>query len=267
MLTLVLYIQIKVSNSLDTEIQSMRREGIEKYDISIYVEEKVEYIHSRIALRPLITGIEHATKLSVSFENRANTTFGRILNGRVRRKVKRLETKLARLYNGRGRKSAKRKRSIEIIGNLISKLFGNPGPEDWKQNTRNILAMKEAIERQVANSVAQHHDVDQNRHAINEQNEILKQTTRAVMSNENRLNNIDNELAELETYFELESMIESIDEIIEALIDINRDAKTAWMPLDRQMDTRSSIAPGFSKKIGRSEECKEMNTLNSQSHL
>ena len=204
----------------------MRQEGIENYDISIFVEERVEYIHSRIPLRPLITGIEQSIKLSTIFESRANTTFGRILNGRVRRMGKRLETKLKRVYSGRVRKVVRRKRSIEIIGNLISKLFGNPGPEDWKQNTRNIIAMKEAIERQVQNSVVQHHDIDQNRHAINEQSEILRQTTRAVMSNENRLNHIDNELTEIESYFELESMIESVDEILEALIDIKRDAKT-----------------------------------------
>jgi len=42
----------------------MREEGLEKHDISIYVEEKIEYVHSRIALAPLVNGIERAKKLS-----------------------------------------------------------------------------------------------------------------------------------------------------------------------------------------------------------
>ena len=92
--------------------------------------------------------------------------------------------------------------------------------------TRNILAMKAAIERQVANSNIQHSNIDQNRHAINEQSEVLRFTTRSVIRNENRLNVVDNELMELETYMELDLMFESIDEILESLVDIKRDSKT-----------------------------------------
>ena len=209
----------------------MRLEGIEKHDISIYIEERVEYVHSRISLKPIITGIDQAAKLSIAFENRANTTLGRILTGRVRRMAKRSETKLAKLYGRRARrvrrsKVLRKRRSIEFVGNLISKLFGNPGPEDWKQNSKNILAMKVAIEKQVANSVIQHRDIDQNRHAINEQSEILRHTTKSVVRNENRLNIVDDELTELETFMELGLMFESIDEILESLVDIRRDSKT-----------------------------------------
>jgi len=46
------------------------------------------------------------------------------------------------------------------------------------------------------------------------------------VDNENRLNNIDNELIELETFFALEAMFISIDNILESLHDIRRDAKT-----------------------------------------
>ncbi len=48
----------------------MREEGLEKHDISIYVEEKIEYVHSRIALAPLVNGIERAKKLSYLFGHR-----------------------------------------------------------------------------------------------------------------------------------------------------------------------------------------------------
>ena len=226
-----LILQIRLSSSLDNELQTMRLEGIEKHDINIYIEQRVEYVHSQILLNPIITGIEQATKLSAEFENRANTTFGRILSGRVKRMVKRSEIKLTKLCGRKGRrvretKLLREKRSIEFVGNLISKLFGNPGPEDWKQNTKNILAMKAAIERQVANSLIEHSDIDQNRHAINEQSEILRHTARSVIRNENRLKIVDNELTELETFMELGEMFESIEVILESLVDIKRDSKT-----------------------------------------
>jgi len=108
--------------------------------------------------------------------------------------------------------------------NLISKLFGNPGPEDWKQNKRNVIAMKRAIEKQMANSILQHHDIDQNRHAINEQNEILRTVTKEIINNENKISNLDNALTTLETFLELETMFDSIYELLESLIDIKRDA-------------------------------------------
>ncbi len=47
--------------------------------------------------------------------------------------------------------------------------------------------MKAAIERQLSNSVLMHHDIDQNRHTINEQNELLKRVTEEVFYTENRL--------------------------------------------------------------------------------
>jgi hypothetical protein len=216
---------LKETRSLDTHLQSMRQEGLEFHDISIFVEEKTEYIHSRISLRPLLAGIEHAAKMSTTFGSRANTTLGRILNRKIQRRVDRTESKITHLVPKQNRKSLKSKRSIEFIGNLISKLFGNPGPEDWKQNKRNVLAMKAAIEKQMTNSAILHRDIDQNRHAINIQNEILRHATKIIANNENRLSNVDNELNELEVYLDLEIMIDSIDEILDALNDIKHDAR------------------------------------------
>jgi len=212
------------AHSFDTEIDSMRLEGLEKHDVSVFVEIRVEYIHSRIPLKSLITGIELARKMSNVFGNRSNSTFTRILNTRVKRLVAKTERKLKSIY-GRDSMPRRKKRAIEFVGNLISKLFGNPGPEDWKQNKRNIIAMKLAIEKQVANSAIQHRDIDQNRHAINEQNEILRHVSKELVNNENRINDVDNALTALETYLELETMHNSIDEILESLLDIKRDAK------------------------------------------
>jgi len=202
----------------------MMQEGLEKFDIGIYVEERVEYIHSRISLKSVLSSIEIGNKLSVEFESRANSSFGRILSVRVKGLTAKIEKKLSLIY-GNDRVD-RHKRAIEFVGNLISKLFGNPGPEDWKQNTRNILAMKMAIEKQLANSMLLHEDIDQSKHAIGILNENLKQVSRGVINNSNRLANVDNALTELETYLELESLFESISDIIETLEDIRNDAKT-----------------------------------------
>ena len=217
---------VRTVDTLDAEINEMRREGLEYHDISIFAEERVEYVHSRVALKPILIGIDQAYKTSIAFENRANTSFGRVLSSRVQKMVQKSESKLSQLYKRKARKYSRERRSIEVVGELISKLFGVPGPEQWKQNTRNILAMKEAIERQLDNSVAQHRDIDQNRHTINQQSEMLRMSTKIVTRNENRLNKVDDELNELESFIEIEAMFVSVDDILESLIDIKRDAKT-----------------------------------------
>ena len=204
----------------------MRQEGLESHDISIFVEEKTEYIHSRISLKPVKSAIEQATKLSITFGGKANTSLGKILHRKIQKRADNMEKGLTRLVDRRHPKHRRSKRAIEFVGNLISKLFGNPGPEEWKQNKRNVLAMKEAISRQLANSAILHTDIDHNRHMINEHSEVLRQTLKIVNSNENRLSNVDNELNELETYLELETMFDSIDQILEALTDVRHDAKT-----------------------------------------
>jgi hypothetical protein len=211
--------------SLDTELVNMREEGLESHDISIFVEERTEHIHSKISLRTVIAAIDHANKMTRLFGDRANTSLGKILNRKIQNRADRTGKRIAKAVNKSNMKNYRTKRAIEFVGNLISKLFGNPGPEEWKQNKRNVLAMKEAIERQMSNSAILHHDIDENRNLINTQNEIIRQTVKSVTSNENRLNKVDNELNELETFIELETLYDSIDEILLALVDIESDAR------------------------------------------
>ena len=63
------------------------------------------------------------------------------------------------------------KRSINVLGNLLSYLTGVPGPDDWKLNTENIENLKKAIEL-----VDQKVDLTDTRIDIN-QNEISKLNT------------------------------------------------------------------------------------------
>ncbi len=117
----------------------MRLESFERHDISVFVEIRVEYVHSRISLKPLITGVEQAKKLSNMFNSKANTTFSRILNGKIKGLVARTDKKLRSLH-GREFRIYRDKRAIEFVGNLIAKLFGNPGPEDWRQNKKKCFS-------------------------------------------------------------------------------------------------------------------------------
>jgi len=71
---LIMYNKLTPVNSFDTEIESMREEGLDKHDISIFIEERVEYIHSRISLKPLVSGIEHSGKLSLDYAVRVNSS-------------------------------------------------------------------------------------------------------------------------------------------------------------------------------------------------
>ena len=90
---ILILLNINRVDAFDTEIENMRQEGLERYDISIYVEERVEYIHSRIDLKPLISSIDHGRKLTIEFETLANSSFGKILSTKVRRMVAKVEKK------------------------------------------------------------------------------------------------------------------------------------------------------------------------------
>jgi hypothetical protein len=85
-------------NSFDTEIDNMRQEGFEKHDISIYAEERVEYIHSRITLQPLISSIDYGRRITATFEIKANSSLGKILSARLIGLVTKLDKKLLSLY-------------------------------------------------------------------------------------------------------------------------------------------------------------------------
>jgi hypothetical protein len=227
-ISLVLQISIVSVSSLDSTLENIREEGLEKHDISIFVEKKVEFIHSRISLKPLISAIDHGHKLCAEFSVRANSTLGRILSSKLRNSVIRIDKKLDKMLSrnsNRVTRTARSRRAIEFMGNLISKLFGNPGPEEWRQNTRNLLAMKSAIDRQMSNSIILHRDIDQNRHAINEQNEILKLVSKDVLQNSNRLHSVDNALLEFETYLELDMMFNAVLVTLQMLDNIRVDSK------------------------------------------
>ncbi len=212
-------------DGIDDEIELIRREGVDKFDISIIVEERVDFIHTRITMRPLIMGLLNFEKLISEFEKSELTNFGLILKSKLQNMQHRLTKKAESFIDLNPNKSGREKRSIEFIGNLIAKAFGNPGPEDWRKNNANILAMKNAIARQRDNSILLHHTIDSNLHYIEKHNEILKKFAIDLQSDENRISMTENSMTELENYFKIETLYDAINEIIESLIDIKRDGK------------------------------------------
>ena len=211
---------------LDDEIEQMRSEGIEKFDIGIFVEVRVEFVHSKISLRPLLNGLHNFDKMNLEFGTIANTKFGSMLKAKLGRMSDRIQLRADALNGRRVEKVVTRdKRAIEFIGNLISKAFGNAGPEDMRKIYANFVAMKRAIEKQRENSVLLHNDIDKERHDIEQQNVVLKQISVELFRGDNRLDVVQNEMLELQRYFELETMSEAIEYILESLSDIKRDGK------------------------------------------
>jgi hypothetical protein len=71
-------------DGFDTEIENMRQEGLEKHNISIFVEEREFYIHSRIVLHQVLSSVEQASKLSNDFGNKVTSSLGKILKKRIK---------------------------------------------------------------------------------------------------------------------------------------------------------------------------------------
>ena len=224
-LTLLILAQIQCTNGIDDEIEQIRREGVEKFDISVLIEEKAEFIHSRITLRPLMLGLVSFEKLNLALNSKATTSLGMILARKSDQMYKRIEHKSKEFVEYHVDAISRDKRAIEFIGNLISKAFGNPGPEDMRKINANILALKYAISKQRDNSVILHSNVDSNQHAIERQNSILKEVSSELNRSENEIATIDKELEELKKYIELEIMYDAIMEILDALIAIRQDGK------------------------------------------
>jgi hypothetical protein len=221
---LLLLIVTKITCGFDDEITLMNRDGIDKFDISIHIEDRVEFLHSRVTLRPLKLGLHGLEKMMNDFDKEGLSSLGHILKAKLKNSINRI-TKNAERFVGNANLATREKRSIEFIGNLISKAFGNPGPEDWRKNNANIIAMKNAMSRIRDNSIILHNNIDSNLHHIEHHNELLKKLATELSKDENRLQQTEISLIELENFFKIESMCDAISEILDSLHEIRRDSK------------------------------------------
>jgi hypothetical protein len=220
--------------AFDKELERTRLDGHGNLDINLYIEQNVYYLHARMDLKPAVIGLV-TLKLYVSkLESDTTGPMSKILAKNLEKRVRYLATQLVRVA-GKDYLAIRNKRSIEIIGNLISELFGNPGPEDWKKNNLNILALKNAIERLNENTGIDHADIDLNKNAIEKHNAELKALSAALSKNQDELSAVENELMSLRVFFEISTMIEVLDNLIMALLEVKNDGAKGFCS-DRAVD-------------------------------
>lgn len=91
---IILVLLLNYVNSIDDEIELIRREGIDKFDVSIVIEERVDFLHTRVTLRPLILGLLNFERLVREVEKKDKTELGIVLYNKIENMHHRLSKKL-----------------------------------------------------------------------------------------------------------------------------------------------------------------------------
>jgi len=223
--SLVLFVVIVVlvlqTECFDKALERMKLEGHYDHDIDIYIERRINFLHSRIDLRPTQDGLLLLEKCTLRLEQGSTTPLSRVLSSHVSKRLDRLANKLARVT---GHEPSRQKRSIEFIGNLWSDLFGNPGPNDWKQINSNVLALKSAIQKLDENTGIDHKDIDSNRHAIEKQSSEIREIISVVNKNRAELTKADEDLTFMKNFFEIMTLTEAVESQIDYLIEVKIDS-------------------------------------------
>ena len=127
-------------------LERSKLDGHDTHDIELYVEHKLHFIHAKIDLQPTITGLVTMDKYISQMDKRMTDTLGSTLSKNLVRRLDKIVKKLKRVIT-KNQLSTRDRRAIELIGNLISDIFGNPGPADWKQAKANFLALQKKGEK------------------------------------------------------------------------------------------------------------------------
>jgi hypothetical protein len=127
---------------LDKELERDSLMGIGNIGTAIYIEKRSDFLHTKISKGQLLVGIVNLDEWITNFRSMQKSNLDMVMANTLRNQYTSLTRKLETIV---GRKRDREKRSLEFIGNLWSDLFGNPGPEDWRPNNANILALKQAI--------------------------------------------------------------------------------------------------------------------------
>ncbi len=219
--------------AFETALEKTKLDAHDTHDIDIYIEQKLGYIHAKIDLTPTIKGVAMLEKFIYRLDKGSSDTLGGTLAALLRKRLERIESKIVRVS---GKKSLERsKRSIEIIGDLISDLFGNPGPSDWKKNAANILALQNAMKRLNENSMATHLDIDSDRHNIELNNNQIRELNKMITRGQVELANISAEMVSLKTFFEISELAEAIEHQVNYLVEVRRDSLKGFCN-DRALD-------------------------------
>ncbi len=214
----VVFLQVEC---FDKALERMKLEGHYDHDIDIFIEQKINFLHSRIDLKPTKDGLLLVEKCTLRLEQGSSTPLSRALSTHISKRLERLGSKLARVT---GHEPSRQKRSIEFIGNLWSDLFGNPGPNDWKQINSNVLALKSAIQKLDDNTAIDHKDIDTNKHAIEQQSATIRDIITVVNKNRAELTKADEELTFMKNFFEILTLVEAVESQIDYLIEVKVDS-------------------------------------------
>ena len=123
-------------SAFETALEKTRLDGHDIHDIDIYIEQKINYIHSKINLKPTIDGLNILNKCIYRLEKGSGDSLATALSKTLERRLDRIVAKLVRV-SGQNHINERDKRSIEFVGDLISDLFGNPGPYKRLLNNTN----------------------------------------------------------------------------------------------------------------------------------
>lgn len=235
MITLIIFLAVMIAQSMAFEkiLAKAKIDGIDTHDLDIYIEKKVRYLHVKIDIKPAVTGLMTLNKcveqLAKSTHDLLEYSLYKSLHKRVTRIVERLARVTGKDYISRD------KRSIEFLGDLISDIFGNPGPSDWKKVNSNILALENALKRIDENLGIDHGDIDSNRHVIEKHNKELKSLSEVVNCNQNDLVNINKEFYNLRTFFDISTLADTLDSLTLALVEISNQGMKGYCS-DRAID-------------------------------
>ena len=197
-------------------------DGVDTHDLDIFIEKRVRYLHAKVDLKPAILGLLTLDKCVKQLAKGPSDTLESTLIKSLEKRVDRISARLVRL-SGKDYLSSRDKRSIEFIGDLISDIFGNPGPADWKKVNSNILALESALKRVEDNVDINHNDIDTDRHVIEQHNREIKTLSLALNRNQNELSNINTEMKILRTFFEISTIADTLDSVTLALLEIKNN--------------------------------------------
>jgi len=220
-------------SAFETALEKTKLDAHDKHDIDIFIEQKLGYIHAKIDLAPTIKGMETLEKCIYRLDKGSTDPMGTVLAAGLRKRLERIESKILRVSGKRY--LSKQKRSIEFIGNLVSDLFGNPGPADWKKNTANVIALQDAMKRLNDDSIATHSDIDLNRHNIELNNNEIRELSKTVTKNQVELLVISSEITSLKIYFEITHLADVIENQVNYLVEVKVDSQRGFCN-DRAVD-------------------------------
>ena len=220
--------------AFENVLEKAKIDGIDNHDVDIFVEKKIRFLHAKIDLKPAINGLITLEKCVSQLAKSSADSLDLTLSKNLEKRVRRIVAGLSRL-TGKDYLNSRDKRSIEFIGNLISDIFGNPGPADWKKVNANLLALQAALKRIDENVAIDHSDIDTNRHVIEKHNNEIRLLSKLVNRNQNELTNINSELKGLHIFLEISTLADTVDSIVSALLEIKTEGTKGYCS-DRALD-------------------------------